>query len=288
MKRVIAYRFVVRAGSVLAVLFLLALRFLGWPERLGHIRSGDAFAGGCLLLLLYPLKGENPRFAAAQSGIFLFIIGVGECLPGLRIPLWSWALPLLLAAIFRERKHPPSQSAMGERRWLYAYLVLALKSVAGGWPLAPLYLVMYILAYSGEAFNLKAWLGRIHRRTPKSGRDRSQMNHLFGRVESLLEKEKPFLDPDYKEGEMARALFTNRVYLSQTINVVAGVNFKTLLNTYRVRYAIALMNERPAMNIKQIASHSGFNSSNVFITSFKMVMGENPQKYLSRMRAEGP
>lgn len=288
MKKVVAYRFLIRVGSLLTVLALLAVRMVGSPIRYNPAFIGDAFLGGCFLLLLYPLKGENPRLAFAQSVVFMLVIAVGECFPRWRLLLWCVVLPLLLIAVYQGRKRILAKGVLGENRLLYAYLALILRAVAHGWPLVPLYLLLYILAYRGEPFHLESWLKGLRHRSVGGRCHRTQMTTLFEKVERLLDREKPFLDPNYREDEMAKTLFTNRVYLSQTINAVAGMNFKMLLNTYRVKYAIVLMKEQPFMNIKQVAANSGFNSSNVFIASFHLVTGEYPQQYLSKKREGEP
>ena len=288
MKKIVAYRFVVRALSCVAVLSLIVLRLSGTPARAWYTVPGGAFLGGCFLLLLYPLKGENSRFAAIQAGMFTALMGMGECLPRLRHPLWSALLPLLLLVILWERRKSQPRLVARETRLWYALLVLVLQGFGDGVLLAPLYLLLYMLSFCGDAYNLMGFL-RHSRRQQVSGKcDPAQMKVLFERIEALLSGEQPFLNANFREEELARTLFTNRAYLSQTINEVAGMNFKMLINTYRIRYAIALMQERPDMNIKQIASRSGFNSSNVFLSSFRQITGENPQKFLSRLREQGP
>lgn len=286
MKKVVAYRFVIRAGSVVTVLSLLVLRLLAGQG--GMTGVAEVFQGGCFLLLLYPLKGENSRQAVVQMLVFMSLMAAGECFPRWQSPVWQGALPLLLAAVYQERKRVWARGIMGENRLLYACLALTFRSLADGWLLLPLYLIMYALAYFGEAFHLEAWRNAIRRRSTGGRCDRAQMQNLFKRALHLLEKERPYLNPRYKEDDMAQSLFTNRVYLSQTINAIGGMNFKMLLNTYRVQYAIALIRKNPVMNIKQVATNSGFSSSNVFITAFRMVTGESPQQFLSRTRGEGP
>lgn len=286
MKKVVAYRFVVRAGSVVTLLSLLVLRLFTSQDWVDGI--ADVFLGGCFLLLLYPLKGENSRQAALQSLIFMLVMAAGECFPRWQLSIWRGALPLLLAAVYQERKRVMARGVMGENRLLYACLVLIFRYLANGWLLLPLYLIMYTLAYCGEAFHLEAWLKGFRYRNTGGRCDKAQMQVLFKRVVNLLEKEQPFLNPKYKEGEMAQALFTNRVYLSQTINAIGGMNFKMMLNTYRIKYAIALIRKNPAMNIKQVATNSGFSSSNVFIAAFRLITGESPQRFLSKTRGELP
>lgn len=288
MKKVVAYRFVIRVLSAVTVLALVVLRLAAGPAPVWYSATGDAFLAGCVLLLLYPLKGENNRYAALQAGLFAVLMTLGECLPAFRTFLWTAILPLLLLAVFWERRRIAPRLVTKENRFFYAFLVMILYRWGHGLPLVPLYLLLYILSYNGSMFCLSAFLGRFRRRSESGKCDPAQMKYLFERAQRYLNSEQPFLDANYREDEMAKALFTNRVYLSQTINQVSGMNFKTLINSYRVRYAMTLMREQPALNIKEIALHSGFNSSNVFLTSFRQITGENPQKYLSKMREQGP
>lgn len=288
MKKVVAYRFVIRMLSLLLVAVLPVLGMLADPGAAWMARAGDACLGGCLLLLLYPLKGENGRHALLQAVLIAVLMVAGACQPLVHRILWSGGLPLLLALALWIRRCPASRGAARENRMLYAFLVLAFCGVGQGLPLVPFYAVMYVLCYSGNAFTLILYLSRFRRRSEAGKCDPAQMRFLFERAERYLAREKPFLDAHYREDEMAKALFTNRVYLSQSINAVAGMTFKMLLNTYRVRHAIALMRENPSLNIKQIAHSSGFNSTNVFLAAFRMIMGESPQQHLSKMREQGP
>ena len=288
MKRIVAYRFVIRLLSCAAVLFLLCWRWTVAPSLIWDRGVGDAFFGGCLLLLLYPLKGESALFAVLQAVLFVVLMAAGECLPRQHLLLWTCTIPLLLMIVLWERRRSMPRLVTKENRLFYTCLVLMLRPVGNGIPLVFLYVLMYVLCYYGSTFSLAGYLAHFKRRTEKGKCDPAQMRSLFERAEQFLVREQPFLNANYREDEMARALYTNRVYLSQTINAVSGMNFKTLLNSYRVRYAMALMREKPALNIKQVAINSGFNSSNVFVTSFRQITGENPQKFLSRMRERGP
>jgi AraC family L-rhamnose operon regulatory protein RhaS len=53
----------------------------------------------------------------------------------------------------------------------------------------------------------------------------------------------------------------------------------TYLNSCRVREAAALLRERPALPITEVAFASGFNSSQYFATVFKAHFGRTPQRY---------
>ena len=110
------------------------------------------------------------------------------------------------------------------------------------------------------------------------------MVRLWSRVTDLMEQKRPWLDRDFCIGHLARRLFCNRAFLSRTINLCSGHNFRYLINSYRVGYAADLMRKDPYMKIEQVADLSGFNTLPTFNAAFKLQMRQRPSEYLGRIR----
>lgn len=111
-----------------------------------------------------------------------------------------------------------------------------------------------------------------------------QMTKLYSRVLALMEEKKPWLDGKFSIGHLAKRLFCNRSFLSRTINICSGRNFRWLVNYYRIVYASDLMRKDPHMKIEEVAKMSGFNTLPTFNSSFKIMMKERPSDYMARVR----
>lgn len=111
----------------------------------------------------------------------------------------------------------------------------------------------------------------------------ARMSMLFSRVTRFMEQEKPFLHKNYTVKELAAAVFSNRSYLSKTINYFSGKNFNQFLNYYRVMYAIELMKRDLNMKMLEIANLSGFHSMVTFNMSFRMYVEDTPAAYREKL-----
>lgn len=111
-----------------------------------------------------------------------------------------------------------------------------------------------------------------------------RMAKLWSRVTLLMEEKRPWLDSEFSIGHLAQRLFCNRSFLSKTINLCSGHNFRWLVNSYRVSYAADLMKRDPRMKIEQVADLSGFNTLPTFNAAFKIQMRQRPSEYLGQIR----
>ena len=111
-----------------------------------------------------------------------------------------------------------------------------------------------------------------------------QMTKLYSRVLGFMEEKKPWLDGDFCVGQLAKRLFCNRAFLSRSINICSGHNFRWLVNYYRIVYASELMKKDPHMKVEEVAKLSGFNTMPTFNYAFKLLLKERPSEYLARVR----
>ena len=74
---------------------------------------------------------------------------------------------------------------------------------------------------------------------------------------------------------------TNTTYLSYAINDYFGDNFRSVINRYRVAYAVnLLLEEKLKANIKNIYLRCGFLSKSTFYASFTKIMGVPPLQFV--------
>jgi len=107
---------------------------------------------------------------------------------------------------------------------------------------------------------------------------------LYDRCCRYMVERKPYLVTDYQLQDLANALYTNRMYLSKTINRFSGKNFRAYVNYYRVMYAMELFRANMSLRVLDLAELSGFRNESSFLNSFKSVMGEPPSFWCGRIR----
>lgn len=105
---------------------------------------------------------------------------------------------------------------------------------------------------------------------------------IYDRLLQYFDEEKPYLNPEMNIAEVAKNIFTNKVYLSKAVNACTGRNFCQFVNYYRIRYALDLFISDPAMKITHIARMSGFNTFPTFNLAFRLYMNETPRDWCRR------
>lgn len=112
----------------------------------------------------------------------------------------------------------------------------------------------------------------------------ADMEELKDRLCNVLEREKLYLNPDIRVGDMADRLYTNKNYLAQTIKLKLGKNFCQLVHYYRVREAMRLFAHDPGLTITQLCRRVGFNSMTTFNTAFGRNTGYTPAEWCKEFR----
>jgi len=112
----------------------------------------------------------------------------------------------------------------------------------------------------------------------------SDMEELKDRLCNVLEREKLFLNPDIRVGDLAERLFTNKSYLAQTIKIKLNKNFCQLVHYYRVREAMRLYAQNPELTITQLCRRVGFNSMTTFNSAFGRNTGYTPAEWCKEFR----
>lgn len=120
-----------------------------------------------------------------------------------------------------------------------------------------------------------------------SGLSTSDMEPLAGKIIRYLEKDKPYVHPEYNLQGMMQDLDLSQQNLSQTINEHLGKNFYQLINEYRVKEFQRLLKQPEAsqFTILGLAYEAGFNSKSSFNRVFKEITGKTPSQYQREMGA---
>ncbi len=104
---------------------------------------------------------------------------------------------------------------------------------------------------------------------------------LYQKIISYISKN---YTSDLSLSGIARMFGYNKKYLSHTLHSLTGVNFRYLLNFYRIRHAQQMLVNDQEPSIAEIAMSSGFSSLTTFHRCFYVVSGMTPLEYRSRYR----
>lgn len=310
------------AASGLCLFLLPLFRFLRSGSFPGPACLTAALLAASAFLLLLPL-GEERRSLSLYFLILLFALCPGGALAGLPERIWLPAALLLLAVYlvcriaerYAETWPLFKQfsiwfNVMNHARYSYAmalYLLAAClpSETAPPWACwvllvaaAALYAVLAVRAGTGRTLfvtaskeaEIKAMIKGSLRPEPvqavRKTEDVARMTRLYERAVGLMEKKHPFLDDSFGLDDLAGALFTNRAYLSKTINILSGRNFRQFVNYYRIQYCVELMRQDPNLKLINVALMSGFHTTASFNMAFKLNLGETPTQFQERVRTE--
>lgn len=105
--------------------------------------------------------------------------------------------------------------------------------------------------------------------------------YYMNKVLEMMEKEKPYLDSELTQADLAKKLQMNAHHLSEVLTGSFEKNFYSFINIYRVNNAQELLKNAKYHNykIEAIGYDSGFNSKTSFNRVFKNITGMTPSQY---------
>ena len=80
---------------------------------------------------------------------------------------------------------------------------------------------------------------------------------------------------------LAEAVGSNRTYVSNAINSIAGVSFSNYIDTYRIKEATCILSDpsKADVSLKQLADDVGYSNIQTFFSAFKRETGTTPGMY---------
>jgi len=111
---------------------------------------------------------------------------------------------------------------------------------------------------------------------------------LLDKILALMEETSIVCDTEFTIDKLAELVQSNRSYVSQIINSDLKKNFRSFINSYRIREAQRLFSEPDATKytIESVALRVGFKSQTAFRDAFKEVTGVSPNFYLRAMQEQ--
>ncbi len=124
--------------------------------------------------------------------------------------------------------------------------------------------------------------GIFNKKYQKSGLTTSLSNELKEHLIRLLVEDKIYKQSNINLELLSEKLNTTRHNTSQIINEHFKMNFFELINTFRIREAIAIMDKdvHGSLNIIDIAYEVGFNNKVTFNKAFKKETSLTPSEYI--------
>lgn len=102
---------------------------------------------------------------------------------------------------------------------------------------------------------------------------------VYCRLREYMDNDRSYLSAECQLEDVARAVLTNKTYLSKVVNMCSGLNFSQFINYYRINYAISLFKEDQHLKVAQLAERSGFNNLVTFNMAFKYFMKVTPSEW---------
>lgn len=115
--------------------------------------------------------------------------------------------------------------------------------------------------------------------------DEEKIDLIIYNLESLMSKEKIYLDSKTTLNDIADKINTNRSYLSQAINKIYKVNFSNYLNELRIKEAINIITggKSKNLNLEGIAQLAGFSNRVSFTKAFQKYTGVSPSFFMKNL-----
>jgi AraC-like DNA-binding protein len=112
-----------------------------------------------------------------------------------------------------------------------------------------------------------------------------EAREIIKTIEALMEESKPYLNKRFSIEELSKRIGFRRNKVTSTINDVLGKNFNGLINDYRVREAIRIL-ETDELNLTMdaVADMVGFHSRSSFYACFKKYTGQTPKEFVAQLR----
>lgn len=140
--------------------------------------------------------------------------------------------------------------------------------------------------YGTDADSRRIFLLNILRKKyDRSGLKQTSADEYSALLDAHMRDDKPYLDPELRIDDVARALGIKRHHLTQILSEKYNQNFFMYVNGFRIEEARRMMaDERNReKTVLRIAFDTGFNSKATFNRIFKEATGMTPTEYRKKL-----
>ncbi len=129
-------------------------------------------------------------------------------------------------------------------------------------------------------------------RNEESGQAENESNilddetaEIINKIQKIMEEQKPYLSKKYTINDLSIESGIKQHRLTNVINDTMGTNFNGLVNNYRIKDAISMLEDNKQNHtIDAIADIIGFSSRSTFYACFKRITGLTPKDYMLRAK----
>lgn len=113
--------------------------------------------------------------------------------------------------------------------------------------------------------------------TPNQSR---QAPSLWETLQKLMSEDRLYRKKDISLEELASQLNTNRTYLSEAVHNGSGMNFRSYINSLRIKDATTILSSKDnEIPLKALSEDLGFNDLSTFYRSFQKIVGMPPSRF---------
>lgn len=109
---------------------------------------------------------------------------------------------------------------------------------------------------------------------------------LVEKIEQYITEQKAFLMPELTIADVSKSINEHPKRVSLAINAVTKKNFKSYINSFRIKAAKSILEDDSTANlsIEGIGSEVGFKSKSVFYAAFKKETGFTPHNFKTQSK----
>ena len=298
------------------VFYLLSWKFMPEPAMnmgAAHLTTKEVLVGNLLgwLMMLYPTEALRPGWMSFKHAFLqlapMFALAAVDAILPVNLQYIIALYPFMLAAFLltHVRKYrlwcEENFSSLEDFhvRWIIRYLAMVFftgvvffymcffQGHARGF--TQLWLSIYMIVYGTEQIIFRRDPWEVLRQREEEAmeeeeevqeEEKPQENSAYRKaLDEWMQKEKPYLNPDFKLMDLQNVLPMNRTYLSQFIHAEYDCSFYQFVNRYRIEEAKQLKMQHPDMKLSDRSARCGYSSPSVFSRTFTAITGVTPSEW---------
>jgi len=110
-------------------------------------------------------------------------------------------------------------------------------------------------------------------------------SNVFQRVQTFIQSERGFKNPDLSLESMSEELFLSRSKMSSFLQEFYHMSFPEIINRYRIHHFVELykLDKLKRMKVETLILQSGYNNKTTFYLAFKKVLNTNPSAFMKSL-----
>ncbi|SIR29155.1 helix-turn-helix domain-containing protein [Chryseobacterium sp. RU33C] len=112
-------------------------------------------------------------------------------------------------------------------------------------------------------------------------------NEIYKKIIDYLDHQMPWKKHDYSIQDLSYNFGINTTYISRAISINTGMNFKNLINSYRINYIKEEIKVNyPKYTLMYIYMTAGFKHQSTFNRAFKQIENKTPSEFIKSIEPE--